>query len=62
MSITKSIHIAKSLKSATQTKTCQIHILPQKKHRIRNEQTDELEFIVISKPTIRGDRNNEQFE
>ncbi|MEM8999037.1 MAG: cupin domain-containing protein [Bacteroidota bacterium] len=33
-----------------------IHILPKTKHRIRNDQSENLEFIVISEPTTRGDR------
>ncbi|WP_461532665.1 cupin domain-containing protein [Sinomicrobium sp.] len=33
-----------------------IHIPPNVKHRIRNDQTENLEFIVISEPTTRGDR------
>lgn len=33
-----------------------IHILPKVKHRIRNDQSTDLEFIVISQPTTRGDR------
>lgn len=36
-----------------------IHIPPMTKHRIRNDQTEDLEFIVISEPTTRGDRFNE---
>lgn len=33
-----------------------IHILPKTKHRIRNDQSENLEFIVISEPTTHGDR------
>jgi len=33
-----------------------IHIEPKVKHRIRNDQLENLEFIVISQPTTRGDR------
>nr|WP_299386454.1 cupin domain-containing protein [Allomuricauda sp.] len=33
-----------------------IHIPPQTWHRIRNDQEEHLEFIVISEPTSRGDR------
>lgn len=33
-----------------------IHIPPKTKHRIRNDQSEYLEFIVISEPTTRGDR------
>lgn len=36
-----------------------IHILPKVKHRIRNDQPTNLEFIVISQPTTRGDRYEE---
>ena len=36
-----------------------IHIPPKVKHRIRNDQSENLEFIVISEPTTRGDRFNE---
>ncbi len=36
-----------------------IHILPKTKHRIRNDQSENLEFIVISEPTTRGDRHDE---
>jgi len=38
-----------------------IHILPKTKHRIRNDKFENLEFIVISHPTTRGDRINEPF-
>ena len=38
-----------------------IHILPKTKHRIRNDKSENLEFIVISHPTTRGDRINESF-
>ena len=33
-----------------------VHIPPKTKHRIRNDQLENLEFIVISEPTTRGDR------
>lgn len=33
-----------------------IHIPPKAKHRIRNDQKENLEFLVISEPTTRGDR------
>ncbi|MEL6945797.1 MAG: cupin domain-containing protein, partial [Bacteroidota bacterium] len=33
-----------------------IHIRPNTKHRIRNDQAVDLEFLVISEPTTRGDR------
>ena len=36
-----------------------MHILPKIKHRIRNDQSVNLEFIVISEPTTRGDRHDE---
>ena len=36
-----------------------IHIQPKVKHRIRNDQSEDLEFIVISEPTTRGDRYDE---
>ena len=36
-----------------------IHIPAKMKHRIRNEQTENLVFIVISEPTTRGDRFDE---
>jgi len=36
-----------------------IHILPKTKHRIRNKQSENLEFIVISEPATRGDRYDE---
>ncbi|MDY8135369.1 cupin domain-containing protein [Aquimarina sp. 2201CG5-10] len=36
-----------------------IHIPPQTVHRIRNNETSNLEFIVISHPSTRGDRINE---
>lgn len=39
-----------------------IHILPEIIHRIRNDKSENLEFIVISQPTTRGDRINEPFE
>jgi len=39
-----------------------VHILPQTIHRIRNDQSENLEFIVISQPTTRGDRINEPFD
>ncbi len=38
-----------------------IHITPEKKHRIKNNTLEDLEFIVISQPTTRGDRINEPF-
>lgn len=34
-----------------------IHIPPKTTHRIRNDQAEPLEFIVISEPTTRGDRH-----
>ena len=33
-----------------------MHILPQMVHRISNNQAFDLEFIVVSQPTTRGDR------
>lgn len=39
-----------------------IHILPKTKHKIRNDQSENLEFIVISQPTTRGDRYDEPFK
>ena len=36
-----------------------IHIPAKTKHRIRNDQSENLEFIVISEPTTRGDRYDE---
>ncbi len=39
-----------------------IHIYPQIVHRIKNENSVDLKFIVISQPTTRGDRINEPFE
>ncbi|WP_252730021.1 cupin domain-containing protein [Zobellia uliginosa] len=39
-----------------------VHIPPGTKHKIRNDQSQNLEFIVISRPTTRGDRYNEPFE
>ncbi|WP_299838407.1 cupin domain-containing protein [uncultured Tenacibaculum sp.] len=36
-----------------------IHIPANVKHRILNQQNENLEFIVISQPTTRGDRFNE---
>ncbi len=39
-----------------------IHILPKIKHQIRNNTSENLEFIVISSPTTRGDRINEPFK
>jgi len=39
-----------------------IHINPQVVHRIANNNPSDLEFIVISQPTTRGDRINEPFE
>jgi mannose-6-phosphate isomerase-like protein (cupin superfamily) len=38
-----------------------IHILPKIKHRIRNDKSENLDFIVISHPTTRGDRVNEPY-
>lgn len=38
-----------------------IHIYPQVVHQIKNEESTELQFIVISQPTTRGDRINESF-
>lgn len=38
-----------------------IHIHPQTVHQIKNEESTELEFIVISQPTTREDRVNESF-
>ncbi|WP_420856428.1 cupin domain-containing protein [Zunongwangia pacifica] len=39
-----------------------IHIPPKLRHRIRNDQSENLEFIVISQPTTRGDRYDEMNE
>lgn len=39
-----------------------VHILPQTIHRISNNTSEELEFILISQPTTRGDRINEPFD
>ena len=36
-----------------------IHIPPKTNHRIRNDQSKNLEFIVISEPSTRGDRYEE---
>ncbi|MBO0343484.1 cupin domain-containing protein [Flagellimonas profundi] len=36
-----------------------IHIQPKVPHRIRNDQTENLEFIVISVPPSHGDRFDE---
>ncbi len=36
-----------------------ILIPPNTKHRIRNSQSENLEFLVISQPTTRGDRHDE---
>lgn len=36
-----------------------IHIPPKTNHRIRNDELENLEFIVISEPTTRGDRYDE---
>ena len=36
-----------------------LHIPPNTPHRIRNDQTEDLEFLVISEPTTRGDRYEE---
>lgn len=33
-----------------------IHIPPKTKHRIRNDHSENLEFLVISEPSISGDR------
>ncbi|MGS0527295.1 cupin domain-containing protein [Zobellia nedashkovskayae] len=38
-----------------------IHIPPKTKHLIRNDQNIDLEFIVTSRPTSRGDRFEEPF-
>jgi len=38
-----------------------IHILPKIKHSIKNNTSENLEFIVISHPTTRGDRINEPY-
>lgn len=38
-----------------------ISVLPKVTHRIRNDENQDLEFIVISQPTSRGDRINEPF-
>lgn len=35
-----------------------IHIKPNMKHRIRNDQDSELQFLVVSQPTTMGDRND----
>jgi len=35
-----------------------IHIKPYQKHRIRNLQADDLEFLVISEPRAQNDRRN----
>ena len=39
-----------------------IHVPSKVKHRIRNDQSENLEFIVISEPTTRGDRYDEMNE
>lgn len=39
-----------------------IHIPPGTKHRIRNDQLENLEFLVISAPTTRGDRHEDPGE
>lgn len=39
-----------------------IHIPPKTKHCIKNDQSENLEFLVISEPTTRGDRYEEPFE
>ncbi len=39
-----------------------IHIYPQVVHCIRNKKSADLEFLVISQPTSRGDRINEPFK
>lgn len=36
-----------------------IHIPPKVRHQIQNNQSESLEFIVISVPTTRGDRFDE---
>ena len=36
-----------------------MHILPKTIHNIRNDQSTDLEFIVVSQPTTRGDRYEE---
>ncbi len=38
-----------------------IHIPPKTKHCIKNDQPENLEFLVISEPTTRGDRHEEPF-
>lgn len=38
-----------------------IHILPRKKHQIINKEQHNLEFLVISEPTSRGDKMNNPF-
>lgn len=37
-----------------------IYIQPNKKHRIYNKELIDLEFLVISQPTTRGDRYEEE--
>ncbi|WP_400079076.1 cupin domain-containing protein [Winogradskyella sp. R77965] len=39
-----------------------IHVHPQVVHQIKNEKSADLEFIVISQPTTKGDRINQPFE
>lgn len=39
-----------------------IHIQPNTKHRIRNDETVDLEFLVISQPNTRRDRFNEEYK
>lgn len=39
-----------------------IHIYPQEVHQVKNEKSTDLEFIVISQPTTKGDRITEPFE
>ncbi len=39
-----------------------IHIYPQVVHRISNDKSSDLEFVLISQTTTRGDRVNEPFE
>ncbi len=39
-----------------------IHILPEIKHLIKNKREKDLEFLVISQPSTRGDRVNETVE
>lgn len=39
-----------------------VHILPKVKHQIKNLTNENLEFIVVSQPTTRGDRIVEPFD